>query len=57
MLMINTWAQVEDMKDPEKKQVESGQGPQHEQEKNLGKKEVSLSPIDYLFWDRYCVRF
>lgn len=57
MLMINTWAQVEDVKDPEKKQVESGQGPQHEQEKNLGKKEVSLSPIDYLFWDRYCVRF
>ena len=42
MLMINTWVKVEDKKDPEKKQVESSQGPQHEHEENLRKKEGSL---------------
>ena len=42
MWMINTWVKVEDKKDPQKKQVESSQGPQHEHEENLRKKEGSL---------------
>lgn len=40
MLIINTWVKVEDKKDPEEKQGESSQGPQHEE--NLRKKEESL---------------
>lgn len=49
MLMINTWVKVKDKKDPEKKQVESSQGPQHEQEENLREKEGSLFQLIIYF--------